>query len=144
MAITFPKNTRSIIDQMREADGRQVIFVSELKTDCPTCTIDPITGNSTNPFDPTCSGTGYIYTTSGTSILAHVTNKPLDALDWVRGGKLFEGDAMIQIAYTPENINLIETCAYVVVDGKNFEVKNKEPRGVAELNRVLVSLKERK
>lgn len=142
MTIIFPSNTAEVIDEMRLAIGRYVNFYTETKSGCWNCSIDPVTGNSTNPFDTVCSGTGYITTISGTSILAHITHKPLDNLNWVSGGKLMDGDAMIQIAYSDDNITLVSNCDYLEADSKRFSVKNTEYRGVPAINRILVTLVE--
>jgi hypothetical protein len=139
--VKFPSNTKDTIDAIREEIGRNVIFYTNTSIRC-TCDLDPITGHSTNPFHTTCSGTGYIHTVSGTTLKAHIYTKPRDVLEWVRGGKLNLGDAGVQIAYSTENLDLSTGCEYVLVDGKKFAVKDNELRGVPEINRILLSLKE--
>lgn len=142
MPINFPSNTKVIIDEIRDAIGRTVTFYVENKTDCPACSINPITNESTNPFCIVCSGVGYNVTVSGTDILAHVKWGKYDSLGWVTGGQYREGDCHLQIEYTPEVYTLLDSAIYVVVDNVTLRIGKKELRGVPAINRILLDLDE--
>jgi hypothetical protein len=140
MSITFPSDTKDTIDAIRNAIGREITFMREVKTDCPVCTIDPFTGNSTNPFCVTCSGKGYTVVYSGAGVKAHITWGGNDQLGWVSGGQMQEGDCRVQVEYTSTNVNLIEDADYVLVDGKRMSVTKQILRGVQPINRILLDL----
>lgn len=140
MSIYFPTDTEDTIDAIRNAIGREVIFVNEVETDCPSCDIDPFTGNSTNPFCVTCSGVGKLITYSGASVKAHVTWGGNDQLGWVSGGQMPEGDCRVQIKYSTENINIVENADYVLVDTKKMSITKQILRGAQDLNRILLDL----
>lgn len=142
MGIYFPSNTKQIIDAIREAIGRPIIAEVVTISGCGVCSLDPVTNTSTNSFCPVCSGTYWIETVSGAPILAHVNQKPLDDLQWVTGGKYFEGDATAQVEYSQINLDLIERSRYFIVDGKRFEKDKIELRGVPNINRIILILKE--
>jgi hypothetical protein len=136
--ITFPKDTKSIIDQIRTVIGREVYFFTETSITCSACSIDPITNNSTNPFCNVCGGKGYIYTNIVTVISAHITWAGLDVLNWPSGGQIFQGDCGLQIEYTDANLTLADTAKYVIVDTRKVEINKKILRGVPTLNRILL------
>jgi hypothetical protein len=142
MIITFPSNTEDIIDEIRNVIGREITFFTKIESGCPTCTIDPVSNTSTDSFCPTCSGVGYIYTISGYTVVAHITWGGSDNMNWQSAGQLFDGDCRVQVKYIPETVTVVNTCNYVVVDGKKLTVENKILRGVPEINRILVNLKE--
>ena len=143
MAITFPSNTKQIIDAIRTAIGRDIIAEVITVSGCSVCSLDPVTNTSVDSFCPVCSGLYWIETISGATILAHVNQKPLDNLQWVTGGKYFEGDATVQVEYNAVNLDLIERSKYFIVDGKRFEKDKIELRGVPNVNRIILILKER-
>jgi hypothetical protein len=144
MNITFPSDTKNVIDAIRTAIGRPVTFVSESKIPCSACSIDPTTDTSVNVFCLSCSGVGYIITYSGIIISGHVTQGPIDGMQWATGGQYFDGDCRVQIEYTQSNITVVDNATYVVVDNKKFDVRKKILRGIKEINRILVDLIERK
>lgn len=131
-----------MIDEIRDAIGRNVTFLIEEKEDCPTCTLDPNTLTSTDSFCPTCSGKGYIITLSGVITKAHITWGPADVMNWSTGGQYIDGDCRIQIEYIPENVTITDTAKYVDVDGKRLTIRKKIFRGVPSLTRILLDLKE--
>lgn len=145
MTISFPSNTEDTIDAIREAIGRNVTFVTVSSIACTAsgCGLDPVTNTSINSFCTTCSGLYWIPNLSTYIVKAHVTWGNADQMNWVTGGQFFEGDARVQVKYTDELLAELERTEYVVVDGKNFEVRSKIYRGVPELNRVLIDLVER-
>lgn len=139
--ISFPE-TRTIKNQIRAAIGRYVIFYTDVRTDCPICVVDPVTGESLDSFCPYCSGIGYTVVPSGTSILAHITNAPGDKPQFTQGGNWFDGDCRVQIEYTDANLSVVDAADRVIVDNKEYEIKHKHLRGVQELDRILVDLKQ--
>lgn len=142
--IIWPSNTPNIIDAIRGAIGREVLFYKITQTDeCTVCELDPITGTSTDSFCPVCSGEYYLYTYSGVSVSGHVTWAGADQLNWLTGGQLFEGDARVQIKFTVVNQQLIEDTEWVEVDGRKLMIEKIIPRGVPDQNRILVDLKEK-
>lgn len=144
MTITWPSNTVQIIDEIRNAIGREVIFHTLAgSTECPVCNLDPTTGTSTDSFCEYCSGSYYIPIYSGISISGHVTWNDHDILNWQTGGMLFDGDCRIQIKYTEDNITVLNATKWVEVDGKNLEIKRRNMRGVQPVNRIILSLIER-
>ena len=142
MPITFPSSntTRDITNQIRDAIGRDVTFYVTMESDCPTCTIDPVSNTSVDSFCPTCSGVGYLHTLSGYTVNAHVTWGKHDILNWQSAGQLFDGDCRIQVEYLPSTVSVLDMSPYVVVDGKKLSIKNKILRGVPSINRILIDL----
>lgn len=143
MQITFPDNTREIINAIRGAIGRNVVFYSGYQTDCPACDIDPVTNTSTNSFCTVCSGVGYIVVWSGTTISGHITQGPTDYMQWATGGQYVDGDCRVQIEHTPTNLTVVDSASFVMIDGKKFDIRKKILRGVKEINRILIDLLER-
>jgi hypothetical protein len=143
MTIIFPSNTKDIIDQIRDAIGRPVYFFRRYTVPCSACSIDPISGDSTNSFCTVCSGEGYVVTFSGYTINGHITHKPQEMMQWSSAGQWFEGDVRVQVELTDSNITVIENTEYVMVDEKKFDIRSTFKRGVPTLNRVLIDLKER-
>ena len=142
MNIVFPTDTTQVIDGMRFAIGRVVDFITPSYSDCSICTLNPITNESIDSFCPECSGKYWIETDIITSVSGHVTWKPNGIMNWVTAGRVFDGDCMIQIKYTPENQVLAQADTKVTVDGKDMKVFSVVPRGVPEINRLIIALKE--
>jgi len=142
MTITFPSNTKTIIDAIRDTIGRTIVFQSITETACTAsgCGVDPITNTAINSFCTVCSGEGYITVASGTELIAHITWKPEGILNWIVGGQYYTGDCLVQVEYTDTNIATIDDAKYVVVDSKRLRKKNKILRGVPAINRVLLEL----
>lgn len=144
MNIIWPTDEeKEVVDAIRAAIGRPVIFVAEIKTDCPACNLDPITDTSTNPFCLVCSGVGYLIVYSGTTISGHITQGPTDYMQWFVGGQLKDGECRVQIEYTPGNITVVDNAVYAMIDGTKFDVRKKILRGVKAINRILVDLIQR-
>jgi hypothetical protein len=142
MQITFPSNTTETIDEIRGAIGRNVSFYVLANTEiCPNgCTLDPVTDTSTNSFCPVCSGNYYIYTYSGVSVSGHVFWNSSDLMQWPSAGFTFDGECRVQIKHTSTNLNMVDTCKYVVVDNKKMTIKSKAFRGVPNINRIILYL----
>jgi hypothetical protein len=144
MTIIWPSNTPTIIDSIRGAIGRETIWYTTISSAvCHVCGIDPVTNTALDSFCPTCSGIGYLYTYSGTSITGHVTWGFSEHLGWTAGGQLYEGDCRVQVKNTPRNVTVIENVEWVDVDGKDMQIVKKILRGVPTVNRILVDLMER-
>lgn len=144
MNIVWPDNTTEIIDKIRGAIGRDVTFyVVASSTPCPTCSLDPITNESTDSFCPTCSGIYWIPVYSGYTVSGHITWGNMDTLQWITTGQYFDGNARVQIKYTPESLSIVEQTqdsGYVVVDNESMEIKSILLRGVKNINRILINL----
>lgn len=143
MTIYWPSDTKTIIDDIRGAIGRNVTFYTVTNSGCSVCTLDPIANESTDPFCPACSGLYWIPIYSGEIVNAHITWGKADKMDWLNGGQIFEGDCRIQIEYTDTNVTIVDTAEYVEVDGRKMDIRKTIPRGVNEINRLLLDLVER-
>lgn len=143
MTITFPTNTSNIIDEIRDAIGRSVTFYYVASSvACPVCTLDPVTNESTDAFCVVCSGSYWIDVYNTYTVSGHITWGPLEILGWQTGGQMQEGDGRVQVKHTNELITVLDTTDYMVVDGKTVEIKNKIYRGVPDINRVILNVKE--
>jgi hypothetical protein len=137
---TFEKQ---LISDIRDAIGREVTFyVVASSVPCPVCALDPITNTSVDSFCPVCSGEYFIPIYSGVTRQAHITWGGTDQLQWQTGGQLFDGDCRVQIEYTPENVLVVESSKWMIVDGKRMLQNKIHLRGVKDLNRVLIDCME--
>lgn len=142
--VVWPDNTKTVIDSIRGAIGRDVeFFVVASSIACPTCGLDPITDHSTDSFCPTCSGVYWIPVYSGYTCSGHITWGSADFQDWVSGGYQFDGDVRVQIEYTVANLDIVDRSVYVHVDNKVMEIKDFILRGVQSLNRILIDMIEK-
>jgi len=140
---TWPSDTKDIIDDIRTAIGRSITINVGVEQDpCPVCSLDPETNTSKDSFCTTCSGVYWITTTSGLSVLAHVNWKKTDQPFYTAGGKIAEGDCIVTIEYTATNLSAVENSVGFIVDTKDLYMKNYELRGVQDINRIRVLLKE--
>jgi hypothetical protein len=139
----FSFDSTEITNKIREGVGRLVTFYKEYKTDCPTCELDPVHQTSLDSYCVTCSGRGFLISYSGVSMKAVITNKPMDTQQRYTGGYTFDGDCLIQVEYSPTNLEVVDGATFIEVDATNYTVKNKILRGVPELNRILVNLKQK-
>ena len=145
MNITFPSNSKEIIDGIRAAIGRNVDFVTVSGyTNCPAsgCSLDIVSQTSTNSFCLTCSGMYYIPVYETETILAHITWGNDEIMQWESAGKWIDGSCRVAIEYSDTNMTILDKTNYLVVDGKKLEINKKLFRGVQPLNRVLLDLKE--
>ena len=145
MTIVWPgPETKLITDAIRGAVGRLVtVVVPAVTAACTVCSLDPVTGLSTDSFCPVCSGSYWITAYSNYTMSGHITWYPMDSLDWRTGGQIFNGDVRVQVAYTPENLAAIAIAEYYIVDGIYCDFKEQAYRGFP-LNRVILSLIENK
>lgn len=142
MNIKFPENTKKIIDSIRNAIGRDVIFNHVASyTECPDCTLNPVTKTSTNSFCTTCLGLYYIPNITPITVKAHVTWGLFDRLNWISGGELSDAKCRIQIEYNELNDSITKYGTSVIVDGKTMYIDKKNYHGVPEINRIVLELK---
>lgn len=141
--VSFPANTRQTIEEIINNIGREVDFVTETFSGCTYSgdSLDPVTNTSTNSLCPVCSGFYWIPVLSGVEIVAHITWKPSDVLEWESGGQLFTGDCLVKIIYSAENLQTVQNAKYLVVDGKQVTVRKKTLLGVPQINRILLETK---
>jgi hypothetical protein len=145
MTITWPNNTVEKIDEIRDAIGRDLtimVTVSGIACTASGCSLDPVTGFSTNPFCPVCSGKYYMNTTSGFTVTAHCVSKRLDEPIWTTGGLVVEGVARAQFKYTPSAIWAVENASHYIMDGKKHFADSVSLRGVPDINRIVVTFEE--
>lgn len=143
MLSLFPSNTKEQIEQMISMDGRLVTFyVPTEPSGCPICSLDPITQTSTDSFCPICSGSYWIYIFSGWDTTAHVTWGRSEDRDWQTGGMIDNGDCTVKFIFSGWMQEIIDDADYVVVDGRKMDIQRTILRGVPEINRVIVQLKE--
>ena len=141
--ITFPDNTPEVIDAIRNAIGRPVLLlVEQSKTVCPTCGVNPVTDTGLDPFCPVCSGDGYLYTYQQVTVTGHITWQYNELPNWITGGQFFTGDCIVQIKFTPEILQMLEKVKYIYVDNKRMTLEKRILRGVPNLNRVILDLKQ--
>ncbi len=146
MPITWPSDTTTVIDDIRDAIGREITIyrtISGIACTASGCALDPVTNLSVNSLCPTCSGFYFINTVSGLIVNAHVRLKNVDTPIWTVGGFILEGDAQFQIKYTTTNIEAVDDMAYTVMDNKTFVKKDISLRGIPTINRIVVALEEK-
>ena len=143
--IVWPSNTATIIDEIRDAIGRDILInvtISGIPCTASGCgVLDPVTNLAVNQFCPVCSGMYWINTISGYTANAYVQWGKGEIPIWETGGMIMDGDCTIQLKYTPANITAIDSAANIIVDGNVLVKESVEYRGVPDINRVLVTLK---
>ena len=140
--IYFPDNTPEIIDAIRNEIGREVLFEYTTYSGCSICTLDPVTNTSTDSFCISCSGLYWIPIITQIPVSGVVIWGTADNLNYQVGGKLFEGDCTVQIKLTNYNKNLLENTNYFIVDGKRMYKDKVIYRGVPQLNRIIIVMRE--
>lgn len=145
MLISFPTNTRSTIESIITAIGRDVTFYTSTPSGCTAsgCGLDPVTNTSINSFCLVCSGIYWIPVYSGTNIRAHVTWKYADEYQFNTGGTTFLGDGIVKVMYSGPYMNIINSTEYMVVDGKQTDIQRVTLLGVPSINRISLDFKER-
>lgn len=145
MSITFPSDTKEIIDEIRDTIGREItVYTTVSGIACSTCELDPTTGLATDPFCPECSGDYWTSTLSGLSLTAHIRWSKSEQPMFTEGGIVYEGDCKVTITYSEANLEAVRNSEYFVVDGKELYMKNYIPKGAQRLNRISVILLEDK
>lgn len=143
--ITWPTDTGDVVDDIRAAIGRSVLInVTVSGTPCVAsgCYLDPVTDLSTNQFCLVCSGFYWINTTSGYTVMSHVNWGQAETPVWVAGGRIIDGDCLLQMKYTVANVDAVDNSKNFIVDGKTLVKKSVDYRGVPSINRILVTLEQ--
>lgn len=141
--VEIPTLMVDIINDIRSAIGRGGVFtVLDSTTECPVCDLDPNTGTSTDSFCPVCSGLHYIPEYSEVTITGHVSWGVADDTNYYSAGQVPEGDCRFQIGYTEYNLDIVERMVSVVIDNRRLELDKQIPRGVPQLNRLILILDE--
>lgn len=145
----FPTGTKAAIDEIRGVVGRVVtINIVGSETGCPTCSLDPITNQSTDSFCTTCDGLYWIVVLSGYDISGHVRWQSADMDMRFEGGIIPFGDCKVTVTYSALNLTNVENSISWEVDGKTLYMERyqlKGIRGAGEVsgpNRITVVLKE--
>lgn len=138
----FP-DTTAVLDEIREKIQRPVtINVHVQGIPCTACSLDPITNTSTNSFCTVCSGVYWIHTTSGYDTYGHVRWLGADQPLYTEGGTIDMGDCIVTFKYDTQTLSYIQDSESFIVDGRDLYLKEYIPRGVQNLNRIRVILKE--
>lgn len=143
MTITFPDNTKDIIDEIRGVIGRDItIFVTVSGIPCTAsgCSLDPITNLSTNPFCGVCHGNYWINTLSGWTCSGHIRWLSADQPLWTQGGKIEDGDCKVTIAFSNIALEHVKASKYFVVDNIELYLKHYRLKGAKEINRIQIML----
>lgn len=144
MVISFPSNTRDIIEQIIDTDGRMVTFYNVISlSGCWLCNLDPVSNTSTDSYCTVCSGRYWVPTYSGTEVKAHITYGQVDDKSWTAGGLIDNGNIEVKFMHTQELEDLVNDAEFFVVDGREMDVRRINLRGVPQTNRILVQLKEK-
>jgi len=143
MNITFPSDTKEIIDKIRTVIGRNVdIHYTTSGEVCTTCDVDPITGRSFNPFCPVCSGLGYIENYLTYSGLAHVRWTNVGDSYNSPSGDIDTGNCVVTMEYVETLPAIIDTSDYFLVDDIKLYYIEYDLRGVQEINRIAIKLQQ--
>lgn len=138
----FP-NTVAIKDAIRESIQRAIIInVAVVGTPCPVCDLDPITQTSTDSFCATCSGVYWLNTTSGYTTSGHVKWVRADQPMYTAGGVIDVGDCIVTVKHTNANLTAVENSDSFIVDNRDLYLKSYVLKGVQELDRIRIFLKE--
>lgn len=143
MQISFPSGTREVIENIINAIGRDVGFVTSTLSGCYNCDIDPVTNTSIDSFCGVCSGEYWIPTYSTNNITAHVTWKFADNNDWKTGGYVWNGDGIVKIMYSGPYMDIVNDTDFMIVDDKIVDIEKVTLLGVPSVNRIILDFKER-
>jgi hypothetical protein len=139
----FPSNTRDTIEQIIHSIGRPVTFhVVATTSGCYLCSLDPITETSTDSFCPICGGSYWIPTYTGIMYSGKISWGS-EQKDWSTGGYIDVGDCLVTIMHDAAAERTVFSSEFVTVDGRELNTKKVIIRGVPEINRILVTLKEK-
>lgn len=140
----FPSNTRDTIENIINMIGRDVTFYTVTSlSGCSLCNLDPVSNTSTDSFCPTCSGDYWIPVYSGWVTTAHVTWGKSEDKEWQTGGMVDNGDVTAKFMHSQVAEEIVHNAKYVVLDDRIMDISNIILRGVPDINRIIVKLKER-
>jgi len=143
MVITFPTNTDETIRAIRGVIGRDIYMnITVTTSGCSLCGYDPVNNASKDPFCSGCGGLYWIPITEDISESGHVRWYPFDEARYEHGGAVFDGDCIVTIAYTSGNLENVRRANYFLVDGMKMTMDKYTLRGVPQLNRIRIFLRE--
>jgi excinuclease UvrABC ATPase subunit len=93
-------NILARIEEVSTIDTEPVQFVKVTKIPCPDCTYDPVTKSSSNPFCPTCDGSGTTEELEKTEIIASVSRVTGAENYFEPGGRLQKGAVVMTVHET--------------------------------------------
>jgi hypothetical protein len=138
----FP-STVALKDEIREKIQRAItINVKVEGTPCPVCELDPITNTSSDSFCTTCSGVYWLNTTSGYSTYGHVRWMGADRPLYTEGGVIDDGDCIVTIKYTSTVLTYVQNSESFIIDGRDLYLEKYILRGVPNVDRIRIILKE--
>ena len=141
--ILFPENTKEVIDSIRGAIGRDItIFYASSGVTCSACDLDTITGRSLDPFCPVCDGDGNIEVQANVIVPAHVLWNNVNTPYNTATGRIFTGDCKATVEYTVDMVTVIEASDYFLVDDRKLFLVDYDLRGVKDINRIAINLKQ--
>lgn len=138
----FPDITE-VLDAMRSSIQRPIVINVNIEgTPCPVCDLDPITNTSTDSFCETCDGLYWLNTTSGLLVSGHVRWTRTDQPMYSPGGIIDQGDCIVTVKYSEETLSGIQNSSSFTVDDRDLYLKNYVQKGVQQINRIRIILKE--
>ncbi len=141
--ILFPDNTKEIIDTIRGVIGRDItIYYATSGVTCSACDIDTVTGKSLDPFCLVCGGDGVVDEQLDVTVSAHVLWNTVNSLHNTPAGRIFTGDCKATVEYTDDIITIVEASDYFLVDDRKLFLVDYDLRGVKDVNRVAINLKQ--
>ena len=141
--ITWPENTKEVIDSIRGVIGREItIHYTSSGVPCPTCTLDSLTGRPYDPFCSTCGGDGIVTSGIDLTVSGHVLWSRVDSHYNSPAGRISTGDCKVTVEYTDNIITIINSADYFLVDDERLYLEDYDLRGVKEINRVALQLKQ--
>ena len=139
MTITWPTDTTQVIDEIRVAIGRPVVFHIVVTGETNPNASDPVTGLAINSF----SGSKWVPSTLDVTVTGHVRWRGAEQKQYLPGGYLIDGDCSVTVAYADVSSLDLSRIKTMVVDGKTLVVRRLAYKGVQNINRVNFTLEER-
>lgn len=96
----FNINYGAILQRIKEVsviDTETVYFVKRQLEECPSCYFDPISKTGSDPFCPTCNGTGQVARKKKTPVRAGVDRVRGTENYWEPGGRLQKGTVILTV-----------------------------------------------
>jgi hypothetical protein len=130
---------RDVNDIQRALDRNAILFKKRTEEDCPDCSLNPRTGESTNPMCATCNGSGHVYTWSQQQIVGAIRWITTTDIYRDRAGILEKGDCRLSIhpAYAAQ----FQVGDHLRVDDVPVEVSEITNAGIGRINRIFVECK---